>query len=204
MHYNIFVKSVFCSILACLALSCNPKIDIDAPAGRVVSVSPADNGKINLTLICNSNINEFLKVNYTFVGADKIGVSGYFTKSDTLDFSWAPDSTELKLAFNGEKLHSFTTVLFDRADGVLFNVMARLTTPTDGVEINWGAIYGEKYAYTQSVALWNDTLTALNSGLPGQTAGTGENRYIRLGVAPDKYGKYGISVDWITGNLFEK
>lgn len=202
MHYNIFVKALFAVFLALSALSCGRKIELDEPAGRVVSIPPALNGKINLTLLCKSNINDYLKVNYELIGCDLVGVSGNFSVRDSITLSWEPDSTMVKLAFNGERLGQFSAVVFDRTEGVYFDVTARLTTPTDGVEINWGALYGA--SYTDRASLWNDTMTALNSGLPGQTPGTGTSRYIQLGIVPNEYGRYGITVDWMAGNMFDK
>jgi len=204
MHYNIFVKLLFASILACLTFSCATKIEIDEPAGRVVSVAPSTDGYINLTLLCKSNLNDYIKVNYEFIDCDQIRHSGNFSASDSLSFYWEPDTTQLKLAFKAERLLSFSAVIFDRPEGIDFNVKAILTTPTDGVELNWGALYGASYTYMQSLTLWHDTVTALNSGLPEQTPGTGTTRYLLIGIAPDSHGQYGISLDWVAGNLFDK
>lgn len=199
MHRNIFVNPLIAVFLAFVALSCTPNIDIDEPAGRIVSIAPSDNGRINLTLVCKSNITDFLKVNYRVITPDRIAVTGHFSTVDSTSFSWAPDSTSIKLGLLGEKVHDFSVIVFDRPEGVYFNVMARLTTPTDGVELNWGALYGQKF--NGSLSLWNKTLTALNTGLSGQTPGTGTDRHIVFRIEPNKYGKYGISVDWTAGGL---
>lgn len=204
MPYNIFVKLFFAAFLAVLAYSCTPEIEIDEPAGRVVSISPSTDGDINLTIICNSNLSDYIKVSYELIDCDQIRHSRQFSAADTTYYYWEPDSTSIKLAFKAERLRSFSAVIFDWTEGIDFNVKAILTTPTDGVELNWCALYGANYTFTESLLLWRDTVTALNSGLPGETPGTGTTRYIQFGIVPTSYGQYSITMDWVAGNLFDK
>lgn len=201
MNNNIFVTLLISALFAVFAASCVPKIEYDSPVGRVVSKPHSENGKINLTLVFNTNLQDYIKVSYVYIGCDRIVTKGDFENRDSLTYSWSADSSYIKLAFLAEKKRSFSAVLFDRPEGITFNVKARVTTPTDGVEINWGGIYGS-HDYNDSNSLWRRTLTALNSGLPGETLGTGTYRSILFGIYKNEYGEYGIDVKWKPDSLF--
>jgi len=201
-RYNIFVNLLFALILGIFATSCVQKIDIDDPAGRVYSVSPSQDGNMNLTLACNSDIKQFLAVKFSLINHLGIAAQGNFFSQDTVSFSWTPGQGQVRIAFYATKTQSTVTPnIFSREEGVTFDVSACLQTPTDGVKVNWGGLHG--VAISNASEFWQKTLTALHKGLPGQTPGTGETRYLNLMVAPDSYGDWSISVDWKIGNLFE-
>ncbi len=205
MHYNIFVKSIFAAILTLFAVSCVERAGIDEPAGRVISVPPSTDGKINVQVVCRSDVKEYILVNCQLRDRSNRRSEIRFDKeipSDTLTFSWLPGDGHYKAAFRATKLQStITRPILGRDKGITFDVEITFTTPSDGVRLNWASIDGEKLS--SSSEFWKRTITAVNEGLPWQTPGTGESRYVDFVVAPNEHGEYGISVGWTSGNLFE-
>lgn len=205
MIHNIFVKCLLAAFLAVLAASCVPKIDIDAPAGRNISVAPSADSTTTLTLICNSDIREYIQVMCHFEDRAGISYDVKFDNSalarDTVSFTLLNAEGHVKVAFRGVKLqNTVAPPVFSRSKGVTFDVQAILRTPTDGAKVNWGGL--SEYTGLNSGNFWNLTLNALNSGLPGQTPGTSTVRYLDFTIAENEYGKYGISTDFRPGNIF--
>ncbi|MBO4476092.1 MAG: hypothetical protein J5737_05190 [Bacteroidales bacterium] len=181
---------------------CVQKIGPDDPAGRNISVGPSPDGDMTLQLVCNSNVKDYVRVFYHYRSQKGIHGKGNFDNRDTVNIAWVPGDGQVQLAFRAVKLRN--TVLpnvFSRDEGVTFNVVATLRTPTDGTSVNWSGMY--EVPLSNSSQFWNRTVTAINDGLVGQTPGTGTTRYLNFMIGEDKYGAYGITLAWKNGNLFE-
>ena len=202
MTNNIFVNHILPLVLAVFAVSCTPKIDIDSPAGRSVSVAPAEDDYFHITLICNSDIKQYVKVYFSMNNHWGIHANGDFAVKDTVSFDWSPSEGQIQLAFRAVKLqNSIPPPVLSREEGVTFDVIAILTTPSDGARVNWGGIHQMKISNASE--FWKHTVTALNDGLPGETPGTGTSRYLNFKIAQNDYGAWGITTDWRIGNMFE-
>lgn len=210
MRYNIFVNIVFPIILALFAVSCVPKIDIDDPAGRNVSVAPTGDSGMTLQLVCNSNVNDYVKVMFHYRDHRGIHTRGDFSArnpgayniKDTIMVSWPAEAGQIQIAFRAVKLrNTLLPVVYTREDGITFNVEATLRTPTDGAKVNWSGMFD--VPLSNASQFWSRTYDAVNTGLLGETPGTGTDRYLNFMVDEDAYGPYGIKIDWKRGNLFE-
>lgn len=201
MANNIFVNLLFAPILAILAASCVPKTDIDSPAGRSVSVAPSGDDMFHVTLICNSDIKQYVKVFFAMKNHHGIRATGDFAVTDTVSFDWSASAGQIQLAFRAVKLqNSVLPPVFNREEGVTFDVITILTTPSDGARINWSGMHQVRVSGESE--LWKRTVTALNDGLSGETPGTGTTRYLNFKIAENEYGAWGITTDWRLGNLF--
>jgi hypothetical protein len=202
MHHNIFVNLIFAAFLALLAASCVPKIDIDTPAGRSVSVAPSGDSNMTLQLICNSSVRQYVKVVFHYRDHRGIHTRGSFDTRDTLEMSWPAEAGQIQVAFRAIKLRNDVLPnVYSGDDGVTFDVKAILRTPTDGASVNWGGLHG--IPLSNASQLWSRTITALNNGRLGESPGTGTAKYLNFMIHENEYGLYGISIDWKTGNLFE-
>ena len=200
MRYNIFVKLLFPVILALLASSCTEKYDPETPTGRVVSVPAATNGKVNIDLTCTSNLQSYVLVSYAVDGLDDVERYGNFHLLESSSFSWTAAQGIIKLALKAEKIRSVPFTFFEADEGVTFDLQATITTPTDGVQLNWGAVFAQHYS--SDAQIWLNTGYALNNGKWGQTPGLGADKFILITIGKNSYGDYGISLDWKAGNIF--
>lgn len=201
MTNNIFVNTVFALFLAFFTASCTPKIDIDTPAGRSISVAPSDDDMFHMTLICNSDIKQYVKVFFSLRNHLGVQATGDFSVTDTVRLDWYAREGQVQLAFRAIKLqNSIPPPVFTREEGVTFDVTAIFTTPSDGARINWSGLHGVRLS--NAGELWRHTVTAVNVGLPGETPGTGTSRYLNLRIAENEYGPWGLAADWRPGNIF--
>lgn len=201
MANNIFVNHVFVLILAVFAISCTPKIDIDTPAGRSISVAPSTDDMFHMTLICNSDVKQYVKVFFSLRNHLGVLATGDFSVVDTVKLDWYAREGQVQLAFRAVRLlNNIPPPVFSREEGVTFDVTAILTTPSDGARVNWSGLHGVRL--TNANEFWRRTVTAINDGLPGETPGTGTTRYLNFRIAENEFGPWSLATDWRLGNIF--
>ena len=179
-------KSIFALLVAIFcACACNPGIDpeeIDSGKGYA---EPAKDDRVHLTVTFDTNLQEYIKVQYTLVGLNGKSRYGIFRESTSQSLDWFTKEGTVKVAFLAQQE----------------DVSVALQTPTDGYAVKW---CGLKNTMVESDDLLYDyTIKALNKGLTGQPEGTGTTKYLEFTISLDQEGGYKITPKWVKGNIIQ-
>ena len=187
-------KSIFALLVAIFcACACNPGIDPEEIDSGKGNAEPAKDDRVHLTVTFDTNLQEYIKVQYTLVGLNGKSRYGIFRESTSQSLDWFTKEGTVKVAFLAQQEEEFTSSLL--SSGITFNVSVALQTPTDGYAVKW---CGLKNTMVESDDLLYDyTIKALNKGLTGQPEGTGTTKYLEFTISLDQEGGYKITPKWV-------
>lgn len=193
-------KTIIALLFATLcAIACAPGLDpeeIDSGSG---TVDPAADDRVHLTVAFDTNLQDFIDVQYTLVGLNGKSRYGVLRTSSTHTLDWYTKEGTVKVAFLAQQKEEFSSKLL--SSGITFSVSVSLQTPTDGYEVKW---CGLKDTVVESDdTLYDYTIKALNKGLYGQPEGTGNTKYLEFSIFLDPQGGYKITAKWVKGNIIQ-
>lgn len=193
-------KTILMLLAAALcALACTPGLDPEEIDTGTGTVDPAEDGRVHLTIAFDSNLEDFIDVQYTIVGLNGKRRYGVLRSSSTQSLDWYTKEGTVQVAFYAQQKAEFTSKLL--SSGVTFSVSTSLQTPTDGYEVKWCGL--KDTVLENDDLLYDYTIKALNKGLSGQPEGTGNTKYVEFSISLDPDGGYKTDAKWVKGNIIQ-
>ena len=197
-------KRLFATILTLItAIACAPDIDPEYVVDDGIKETyPDEDGQVTLSIGLESNISEYINVQYSTINIDGRGRSGNFSTYPSQSWSAYPKEGVVKVAFKAVQINDWPKSVKDLPEKITFKLWASVQTPTSGRKIVWCGLNEVEMESIET--LKNHTLRAINKGLPGLPKGTADKYHVEFEVSLDSHGGYAVTPKWVKGKLFKE
>lgn len=177
--------------------ACTPGLDPEEVDSGKGTETPASDDRIHFTMNFDTNLQEYISVQYAVIGLTGKSRYAVVTEPSTLSYDWRPNEGTIQVAFLAQQINDFSSSVLSK--GVTFNVSVSVQTPTDGYSVKWCGLNDTKVESDD--ILYDYTIKALNKGIAGQPEGTGNTKYLEFQISLAKEGGYKITPRWVKGDI---